>query len=480
MLRTKIVCTIGPASREPATLEAMIQNGMDVARLNFSHGGQKVHGENIKRIRAASEAVGKPVAILVDLQGPKLRVGEMQGKGVPLAEGEQVVLTTRDVVGQSGQVPVQYEGLPETVEPGDTILIDDGLLELIVTGVEGPDITCDVITGGLLKSNKGLNLPRAPLSIPAITEKDWEDLTFALERPVDWIALSFVRAADEVRTLKARIDESCASERRVLVIAKIEKPEALEHIDEIIQAADGIMVARGDLGIETSPEEVPIAQKQMIRKCNLAGVPVITATQMLESMVRNPRPTRAEASDVANAILDGTDAIMLSAETTVGKYPLEALKTMVRIAQKVESEALEEWVEIPPVQPLPGLPTTVTDAVSHATCETACDLQATAIITATASGATARNIARYRPRVPIIAVTPSPMVQRQLMLSWGVRPLLGKRTESTDEMLSDAIELAIQSGLLAGGERVVLTAGVAGSMPGTTNLMMVEVVHPRA
>jgi pyruvate kinase len=471
------VCTIGPASREPAMLESLIRNGMDVARLNFSHGDQDIHGENIRRIRAASEAVGKPVAIMADLQGPKLRVGQMQGEGVPLVEGEQVTLTTRDVIGQPGQIPVQYEHLPETVTPGDSILIDDGLLELVVTGVKGPDITCEVITGGLLTSNKGLNLPHAPLSIPAITEKDWEDLAFALEHPVDWVALSFVRAADEVHTLKACIEEICAFGNSVPVIAKIEKPEALEHIDEIIQAADGIMVARGDLGIETSPEDVPMAQKSLIRRCNLAGVPVITATQMLESMVRNPRPTRAEASDVANAILDGTDAIMLSEETAAGKYPLEALQTMVRIAQKAEQEILREWIDLPHLRPRRGVSTNVTDAVSHATCETACDLQAAAIITATASGATARSISRYRPHVPIIAFTPSPMVQRQLMLSWGVRPLLGERAENTDQMVADAIELAMRAGMLSGGDRVIVTAGVAGNMPGTTNLMRVEVAH---
>jgi len=481
MLRTKIVCTIGPASRAPEMLRELMLAGMDVARLNFSHGSQSYHGENIQRIRAvAAEAcpeqgrrVGKPVAILTDLQGPKLRVGKMEGGGVLLVSGKKVILTTRPIVGHGGEVPVQYAQLPQEVEAGDRILIDDGLLELEVLSTGETDIVCWVITGGLLQTNKGMNLPRASHAIPAITDKDRRDLRFVLEQQVDWVALSFVRNSGEVRELKEMIRELAASDRPVPVVAKIEKPEAVDDIDGIIEAADGIMVARGDLGIETSPEAVPIVQKMIIAKCNAVGKPVITATQMLDSMIRNPRPTRAEASDVANAILDGTDAIMLSGETAVGKYPLEALRTMVRIAREAERSELDHAAR---PHPSPRPVTSIADAVSHATYETACDLEAAAIITPTISGHTARVISKYRPHCPIIAVTPSPTVQHQLTLYWGVRPLLSRRTESTDETISGAVKAAQEHGLVKQGDVVVITAGAAGSGPGTTDIMKVQVV----
>lgn len=473
MLRTKIVCTIGPASRAPEMLRELMLAGMDVARLNFSHGSQSYHGENIERIRAVAAEVGKPVAILTDLQGPKLRVGEMEGEGVLLASGEKVVLTTQPIVGHAGEVPVQYAELPRDVEPGDRILIDDGLLELEVLSTGETDIACWVITGGLLQTNKGMNLPRASHAIPAITDKDRRDLRFVLQQQVDWVGLSFVRHSGEVRELKEMIQELSASDRPVPVVAKIEKAEAVDDIDGIIKAADAIMVARGDLGVETSPEAVPIVQKMIIAKCNAAGKPVITATQMLDSMMRNPRPTRAEASDVANAILDGTDAIMLSGETAVGKYPLEALRTMVRIAQEAERGGLEGLARPrPPLGPV----TSIADAVSHATCATACDLEAAAIITPTISGHTARIISKYRPRCPIIAVTPNSVVQRQLALYWGVRAVLSRRTESTDETISGAVRAAQEHGLVKRGDVVVITAGAAGSGPGTTDIMKVQVV----
>lgn len=474
ILRTKIVCTIGPASRSPEMLKEMIVSGMNVARLNFSHGDQEYHGENIARIRKASEEVGRPVAILIDLQGPKLRVGEMEGDGVLLNEGEEVILTTRPIVGHAGEIPVQYSALPRLVQPGDPILMDDGLLEVVVLSSTETDIHCKVITGGLLQSNKGMNLPRAHTSIPVITEKDKKDLNFALEHHADWIALSFVRNANEVVALQELIQRQCAFGRPTPVIAKIEKPEAMKNIDAIIAAADGIMVARGDLGIEASPEEVPMMQKEIIKKCNEAGVPVITATQMLESMIHNPRPTRAEASDVANAILDGTDAIMLSGETAVGRYPLEALRIMVKIAQHTESEILKatKFFSIPPPRTK-----SIAEAVSHAACETARDLDAAAIITPTVSGYTARMVAKYRPYMPIIAVTPSPMVQRQLCLYWGVCPLLAPRTANTDQMLADAIHTAREHGFIQSGQLIVATGGAAGSAPGTTNLIKVQEVE---
>nr|MBC7245166.1 pyruvate kinase [Chloroflexota bacterium] len=474
MLRTKIVCTIGPASRSPEMLREMIASGMNVARLNFSHGDQDYHAENIARIRKASEEVGKPVAILTDLQGPKLRVGEMEGEGILLSEGEEVILTIRPIAGHAGEIPVQYSALPRLVQPGDRILMDDGLLEVVVLSSTETDIRCKVITGGLLQSNKGMNLPRAHTSIPAITEKDKKDLAFALEHHVDWIALSFVRNANEVIALQELIQRQCAFGRPTPVIAKIEKPEAMKNIDAIIAAADGIMVARGDLGIEASPEEVPMMQKEIIKKCNEAGVPVITATQMLESMIHNPRPTRAEASDVANAILDGTDAIMLSGETAIGRYPLEALHIMVKIAQRTEAEILRtaKFFSVPPPKTK-----SIAEAVSHATCETARDLDAAAIITPTVSGYTAHMVAKYRPHMPIVAVTPSPMVQRQLCLYWGVYPLLAPRTANTDQMLADAIHAAREHGYVQPGELIVATGGAAGSAPGTTNLIKVQEVE---
>lgn len=474
MLRTKIVCTIGPASRSPELLRELIANGMNVARLNFSHGTLDVHAENVERISAASAAVGQPVAILMDLQGPKLRVGEIEGDGVALTPGQEVVLTTRQIRGHQGELPVQYPSLPQLVEAGDRILMDDGLLEVIVLCVEGGDIRTRVVTGGRLTSNKGLNLPRAHSSIPAITDKDRADVDFALAHQADWIALSFVRSGGEVLELKELIRHRCTAGRPPRVVAKIEKPEAVETIDAIIAAADGIMVARGDLGIETSPEDVPLVQKMIISKCNRAGVPVITATQMLDSMIRNPRPTRAEASDVANAILDGTDALMLSGETAAGAYPLLSLQTMVRIAQRTEEERLSS-ISAPVARP----PVTrdIAEAVSHAACETAMHLGAAAIITPTASGQTARMVSKYRPPMPIIAVTPSPAVRRQLCLMWGVSPLLAKRTDSSDEMMTDAVSAARASGIVHPGELVVLTAGAAGSAPMSTNLIRVHVME---
>lgn len=490
-IRTKIVCTIGPATREPGMLRQLIEAGMDVARVNFSHGDRTTHRENIERIRAAAADLNKPVAIMIDLQGPKLRVADMAEGGVSILRGEQITLTTRDLMGhrtgpgdaaegREGSVaviPVQYSKLPEDVQPGERILIDDGLLEVRVRAVEGQDVLCDVVTGGVIQDNKGLNLPGTQLSIPPITEKDWVDLEFAIEMGVDLVALSFVRTPNEVQELKEAIAAQCPQESCPLVIAKIEKPQALDHIEGIVRAADGIMVARGDLGIEIPAETVPMAQKRLIRLASGAGKPVITATQMLDSMIRNPRPTRAEASDVANAILDGTCAIMLSGETAVGKYPIEAVQTMVRIAQEIETVTLGKPWKAP--QHLWHAIDDVTDALAHATAATANDLQAAAIIAATSSGRTARTIAKYRPHTCLIAVTPNPMVQRQLMLSWGIIPLLGPRSDNTDRILQYSITVAHERGLVDYGERVVLTAGVTPNMPGTTNLMTVELVQPQ-
>ena len=482
LLRTKIVCTIGPASREPDVLEALFRAGMDVARLNMSHGDQDFHRENIRQIRAISDKLDIPVAILCDLQGPKLRMGMVSPQGVTITAGETLILTTDDVPVPAAEptsetslrrVPVQYEKLPEAVKPGDHILIDDGLLELEVINSAGSEIETKVLTGGILFSNKGLNLPRAALSIPAITEKDREDLKFALEEEADWVALSFVRTAEEVLELKGMIRELTSLGRPTPVIAKIEKPEAIDNIDHIIAAVDGIMVARGDLGIEMSTEAVPMIQKMIIHKCNQAGKPVITATQMLDSMIRNPRPTRAEASDVANAILDGTDAIMLSGETATGKYPVLTVETMARIAQ--EAEAAQGMLLERRVAARPG--PYFAEAVAHASVETAVDLKASAIVAPTVSGDTARTIARFRPHCPIIAVTPSPITQRQLALVWGVYPILASRSESTDQVISDAVEAAKAHGYVNEGDIIIITGGTVGHGHGTTNLMKVHLIE---
>jgi pyruvate kinase len=473
MLRTKIVCTIGPASREPETLQALIRAGMDVARLNFSHGDQASHAENVARIRAAADKVGRPVGILADLQGPKLRVGGMAGDGVELVTGEEITLTTRPVTGREGEIPVQYHDLPQVVTAGERILLDDGLMEIIVLETKDTDIRARVVTGGLLRSNKGLNLPYASLSIPAITEKDRHDLSFALAQQVDWIGLSFVRTASEVLELKELIRQQSTFGRPVLVIAKIEKPEAVRNIDDIVAATDGVMVARGDLAVETSSEEVPVVQKMIIHKANQAGKPVITATQMLESMMHSPRPTRAEASDVANAILDGTDAIMLSDETAAGQYPVLAVQTMVKIAERAETSWGATICARGQLSPQPG---NIAEAVAHATRQTAADLGVATIITPTVSGATARLLAKYRPEAPIIAVTPDIMTQRQLTLTWGVTPVLCRRATNTDEIIADAIQTANAQGICKQGDVVVITAGSPGA-PGTTNLMKVQIIE---
>ncbi|MDQ7030184.1 MAG: pyruvate kinase [Ardenticatenia bacterium] len=473
-LRTKIVATIGPASQDHQVLEAMIRAGMNVARLNFSHGDHAFHARSIELVRAAAAQVGKPVALLADLQGPKLRVGTIEGEGVRLEAGQLVTLSTEEDVGHNGVIPVQCEGLPAAVEPGDRILLDDGLIELEVVNTAEHAVEARVIVGGVLRSKKGLNLPRTSLNISAITNKDRHDLQFALLHHVDWVALSFVRTAQEILELKELIRQASAFGHLVPVIAKIEKPEALSNLDAIIQAADGIMVARGDLAIETSSEEVPLIQKEIIRACNVAGKPVITATQMLESMVHNPRPTRAEASDVANAIFDGTDAVMLSAETASGAYPVESVRMMARIAARAE-EALVE--HLPKPIRASEYHHSVAEAVAHAAVMTAMELKARAIITPTMSGSTARLVSKFRPPQLIVATTPNVAVQRRLVLHWGVHPFLAPRTENTDKMIETSVDVARREGFAAEGDIVVLAAGMAGSPPGSTDLMKVHSIR---
>lgn len=447
---------------------------MNVVRLNMSHGTHAYHGETIDRVRALSEQMGKPIAILADLQGPKLRVGRMQEGGVPLHEGEELILTIDEIEGHPGRVPIQYKELPHNVKPGEAILLDDGLLELEVIGATDTEIRTRVVIGGLLKDNKGMNLPHASLDIAALTEKDREDVKFALDRQVDWVALSFVRRAADVQELKEIIRRDSSFGRATPVISKIEKPEAVRNIDEIIAVSDAIMVARGDLGIETSPEAVPMVQKRIISKCHAAAKPVITATQMLDSMIRNPRPTRAEASDVANAVLDGSDAIMLSGETASGSYPVQAVSTMVKIAE--EAERVRDSLSVRMIYEQPAI-FTASGAICHSAMQTADDVHARAIIAPTISGNTAKLIAGFRPSVPVVAVTPSPMVQRQLCLHWGIYPLLTRRLNTTDEVVADAVRVAQNAGYVTEGDTIVLTAGMVGSVRSATNLMMVRTIE---
>ena len=493
MLRVKIVCTIGPASNDAEILARMIDAGMNVARINMSHGDHEFHARNIHTIREIAQARNRPVAILVDLQGPKLRVGRMQAGGVPLSVDEELILTTEDIIGEPGRVPIQNHEVPGSIQMHERILLDDGLLELEVIDATETTVRTRVIVGGILQDRKGMNLPQTNLVTPSMTDKDQVDVDFALRQQADWIALSFVRTAADVHALRKVVQGHAPMGRATPIVSKIEKPEAVENIEEIIQASDGLMVARGDLGIETSPEEVPMIQKMIIARCIETDKPVITATQMLESMIRNPRPTRAEASDVANAVLDGSDAIMLSGETAAGSYPLESVQTMVKIAIEAErvgsvtqphyrpsQEAVDGFFGSSAAGSAPldatGLSQalSVADAVSQATVETAQNVGAAAIIAPTVRGATAKKLARFRPSVPIIAVTPNHLIYRQLALFWGVYPLMGQRMNTIDEMLEDAVRIALQAGFVEQGDVTVVTGGVVGGVPGATNLMTVR------
>lgn len=478
MRRTKIVCTLGPASQSEQILREMIHAGMDVARINFSHGDHETHARNIALVRRLAQEEGRVLAVMGDLQGPKLRVGEIAAE-VTLREGQDFNLTTRPVRGDDRKVNFPHPEVIGDVQPGDRVLLDDGLLELEVLGTTPTDIRCRVITGGPLNSHKGVSLLGVSLNLPSLTEKDREDAAFAIQQGVDYLALSFVRRAEDVSQLRDLLERNQAL---IPIIAKIEKREAVEAFEEIMEISDGAMVARGDLGVETPAEEVPIYQKRIIRLANEVGKPVITATQMLNSMMDNPRPTRAEASDVANAILDGTDAIMLSGETAVGKYPIEAVRMMAKIALTTERNLpfdrlrtlpYREWVHEAALEPS----FTPTDAISQATCEIALELSAKAIISSTMSGHTARMVAKHRPATPIIAVTPSPETQRRLALVWGVCPLLVSEFAHTDEMIETAVQAALDKGLIGKGDTVVITAGVPLGGLGRTNMLKVHVVE---
>ncbi len=470
--RTKIVCTIGPASKSSKLIDELIREGMDVARLNFSHGSYEEHFLAMGYIRKACLKLAKPVAILQDLGGPKIRTGLVQKGPVLLKEGTVFTLTTRHVAGDEREVSITYPLLPQKVRSGRTILLADGSLELKVEEVTSTDIKCRVIKGGRLTSEQGVNLPETSFEIPPLSEKDHKDLLFGIKHELDFIGISFVREAEDILRVRRIVKEKGKEE--ISLIAKIEKREALNNIDEIIAAADGIMIARGDLGVEIPLPEVPLVQKEIIKKCNLAGKPVITATQMLESMIENPRPTRAEVTDIANAIFDGTDAIMLSEETALGKYPVESAIMMNKIA--LETEKSLDYERILQERAL-SVKATVPDAISHATCQIAQDLQAAAIVTFTLSGSTARMVARYRPRVPIIARSPKETTVRKLALSWGVYPLQSPEIEHTDDMIQKAKKTALETGLVRRREKIVITAGIPFAIPGTTNLIKVETVE---
>ncbi|PLX96388.1 MAG: pyruvate kinase [Desulfuromonas sp.] len=468
--RTKIVATLGPASSRPEKVLALMEAGADVFRLNFSHGDHADKRALIATIRDLSRQRRQAVAILGDLQGPKIRTGKMRGGALELHNGESVTITTRDIEGEGSLIPTTFANLPQDARAGDRILLDDGLLELKVTSVSGDEVMCKVVTGGTLKDRKGINLPGVTVSAPALTEKDRADLEFCLNEEVDFVALSFVRSAADVAELKDLLFDAGS---KLQVIAKIEKPQAVDNFDAILDVADGVMVARGDLGVEMSPEKVPLIQKRIIRKCNEAGKPVITATQMLESMIERPRPTRAETSDVANAILDGTDAVMLSGETASGLYPVEAVELMVRVAADVEGDPeLREKVfhPIPEVRGYRRLP----EAIGQAACRVAETVGAAAILAFTQTGSTVALVAKYRPEMPIYAVTPSQGVRRRLALSAGVRSIRVDIAGDTEAQIRSVEEAVLAAGVVARGDVVVITMGSPVSAPGTTNLMKVH------
>ena len=468
--KTKIVCTIGPASESIDTLKELIKSGLNVCRLNFSHGNYEEHGMRIDNIKAARNEMKLPIAILLDTKGPEIRTGKFSSPEVNLVEGQNFIITMEEVLGDETKCTVSYKELVNDVKPGNQILIDDGLVGLAVKEIKGQEILCIVQNAGTIKDNKGVNVPNVKINLPAITPKDKKDIEFGIEQGIDFIAASFVRKASDVLAIREILEENNAT--NIQIISKIENQEGVDNIDEILEVSDGLMVARGDLGVEIPTEDIPIVQKELIKKCNILGKPVITATQMLDSMIRNPRPTRAEVTDVANAIFDGTDAIMLSGETAAGKYPLESVKTMASIAIRAEQtldyeELLKTKVKLRQLN--------ITNAISHATCTTAIDLKASAIITATASGYTARMVSSYRPSAPIIAATNSEMVMRQMGLVWGVYPLLAEKGLSTDDVFEKSVQSALDMDYISSGDLVVITAGVPVGIAGTTNLINVHI-----
>ena len=466
MKRTKIVCTVGPSTDKPGVLEAMLRAGMNVARFNFSHGTHEDHGRRMKQVREAAAAVKVPVAIMLDTKGPEIRLGTFVDKKVTLQTGERFTLTARDVPGTVDIVTVNYKELPQEVAAGQTILLADGLVSLLIEKVDGPDIVTTVQNTGEISNFKRVAVPDVQLGLPFLSEQDVKDLLFGIEQGVDFIAASFVQKTADVLAIR-RVLETRGADCHI--IAKIENAAGVKNIDDILTVADGVMVARGDLGVEIPTEDVPIVQKMLIKRCNQAGKPVITATQMLESMMVNPRPTRAEATDVANAIMDGTDAIMLSGETASGKYPAEAVSMMATLAKR--TEAALSYGEMSLARSASCALITTTDAISHATVQVAYELNAAAIVTSTESGYTARMVSKYRPEAVIVAVTPKEKFVRRMLLLWGVMPVFVPQSSNTDEMMSNAVAGAMASGWVKTGDLVVITAGIPVGITGTTNMI---------
>ena len=471
MRKTRIVCTLGPSSNSYETVKALALAGMNVARFNFSHGTQESHLETFRVVSRVRSELHMPIATLLDTKGPEIRLKTFANGPVILKEGGQFTLTTREVPGDESIVSITHMNLPHDLGQQTRILIDDGLVELHVESKTETDIITRVVSGGQISDRKGVNVPGVRFSMPYISEKDKDDVLFGIRSGFDYIAASFVRGAEDVQALRQLLDENGGE--HVRIIAKIENADGVAHIEEIIEASDAVMIARGDMGVEIPFEEIPIIQKRMIKAASMAGRQVITATQMLESMVHNPRPTRAEITDVANAIYDGTSATMLSGETASGKYPVEAVKTMARIAERAENDIdyRKRFLE----RSMAESSETITDAISHATCLIALNMHAAAIVTVTKSGTTAKMISRFRPNMPIIACTPDASTYRQLSLSWGVTPVLIGEERITDVLFEHAVDASVDTGIISKGDLVVLTAGVPLSISGTTNL--IKVVH---
>ena len=471
MRKTKIVCTLGPATNDVEIMKQLIQNGMDAARINFSHGTYETHAETIAKLKQAREELNAPIPLILDTKGPEIRVKTFKEDKVRLEEDATFTLTTREVEGDVNIVSVTYADLPKDIHRGSRILIDDGLIELKVEDITETDVVCKVVNGGVVKSRKGVNLPGVEVNLPSLMEKDIEDLKFGVENGFDIVAASFIRSAEDVLKIRRVLEENGGGQMHI--ISKIENQQGVENIDKILEASDGIMVARGDLGVEIPPEEVPLVQKILIAKANRIGKPVITATQMLESMVHSPRPTRAEANDVANAIFDGSDAIMLSGETAAGAYPLEAVATMARIALKAES-AVDYAAKL--ANTTEPARVNITNAISMAACATAAELKTAAITTVTKSGFTARMISRYRPACPLIASTSDETVWRQMNLIWGCKPMLYTGELPRGGVFDTALEIAVKSGLLKNGDTVVSALGMPLGFSGATNTLRVDIV----
>ena len=470
MKKTKIVATIGPASESEEVLRKLFTEGVNVARLNFSHGSHQEHKLKIDRIKKLRREMDIPIGIMLDTKGPEIRLGDIDGE-VLLQSGEEFILTNKDLLGNEKIASISYKELYKDVRVGGKILIDDGLVELLVKEIRGEEIITEVENSGLVSSHKGVNVPGANLNLPALTERDIEDIKFGIKEDIDFIAASFVRSREDVLAIRKVLEEE--RDYTTKIISKIESQRAVEEIDEIIEVSDGIMVARGDLGVEIETEAVPIVQKEIIKKCNIVGKTVITATQMLDSMIRNPRPTRAETNDVANAVLDGTSAVMLSGETASGKYPLEAVVTMRKILEYTENtidheEILENRIR--------DVEKSMTNAIGRSACVIARDLGAEAIITATTSGNTSRAIAKFRPETPIIASTPFEKIKNQLSLVWGISPVKVLNFKDTDNLIDASMEIAVSKGFIKSGDLVVLTAGVPAGIAGSTNLLKIESV----